>query len=260
MNRTLIVMLLVPAMFLTAACSSSRSAATVVNQELMNLSKEEVFERAEALYENKRWANARTHYSYVYETFPNDPLGRRALLRVADTYFNEGGAVNLVEAQYKYRDFINRYPGSEQADYAMLQIANISFRQMEPAHNDQTKTREAIQKYTEMITAFPNSPLREQADQKIREARNRLAQHEHQVASFYMRRGAFDAAVFRLNTIVEEYPDYSARDEAFYDLGRALERLGRQGEARLYFERVIAEFPDSRYAAMSREQLGSSES
>ena len=226
----------------------------------MNLSKEEVFERADTLFEAERWMQARTHYSYVYENFPNDPLGRRSLLRVADTYLNQGGAVNLVEAQYKYRDFINRYPGSEQADYAMLQIANISFKQMEPSHNDQTKTREAIQKYEEMIAAFPNSPLRADAEAKINDARDRLAKHEHQVASFYMQRGSHSAAVTRLNTIVEQYPEYTARDEAFYDLGRALDALGRDGEARLYFERVIAEFPESRYSELSRERLGSLQS
>lgn len=241
---------------MTAACGSSRSRAVAVNTELMNLSKEEVFQRAEALYENAKWTAARTHYSYVYENYPNDPLGRRSLLRIADTYFGEGGTVNLVEAQYKYRDFINRYPGSEQADYAMIQIANVSFKQMEPAHNDQSKTREAIQKYQEMIAAFPNSPLRSDAEAKIREARNRLATHEHQVAVFYLRRGSPEAAVMRLNRIVDDYPDYSKRAEAFFDLGRALDALGRTGEAKLYFERVIAEFPDSEFASRSREKLG----
>lgn len=259
-RKSIVVLLLPVLMVAAAACNTSRNAAVAMNEELMNLSKEEVFERADALFEAKRWVPARTHYSYVYENFPNDPLGRRSLLKVADTYFQQGGAVNLVEAQYKYRDFINRYPGSEQADYAMLQIANISFQQMEPAHNDQTKTREAIQKYQEMISAFPESPLRPEAEARIRDARDRLARHEHQVALFYMQRRSHAAAVTRLNAIVEQYPDYSSRDEAFYDLGRALEMLGRTGEARLYFERVIAEFPDSRFAQLSREQLGSLES
>ena len=242
---------------LVGACgSSSRSGVATVNTELMNLSKEEVYERAEAMFEAKRWASARSHYSFVYENYPNDPLGRRSLLRVADTYFHQGGQTNLVEAQYKYRDFINRYPGSEQADYAMLQIANVSFKQMEPSHNDQTKTREAIQKFREMITAFPNSPLRPEAEDRIADAEDRLAKHEHDVARFYMQRQAWSAAVTRLNTIVEQYPRYSARDETFYDLGRVLGSLGREGESRLYYERVVAEFPDSRFADLARNELG----
>lgn len=254
------VVLLLAALGPSACGTTSQRGVAPINPELMNLSKEEVWERAEALYESERWAAARSHYSFIYENYPNDPLGRRSLLRVADTYFHQGGPANLVEAQYKYRDFINRYPGSEQADYAMLQIANVSFQQMEPAHNDQTKTREALVKYQEMLTAFPNSPLRPQAEQKVREAKDRLALHEHQVAKFYMMRGAWDAAVTRLNTIVDQYPDYTARAETFYDLGRALDSLGREGEARLYFERVIAEFPDSDFAARAREQLGALQS
>lgn len=253
---TIAILVTLGALLMSACGTASRTGVAPVNPELMNLSKEEVWERAEALFEQEKWAAARSHYSFIYENYPNDPLGRRSLLRVSDTYFHQGGATNLVEAQYKYRDFINRYPGSEQADYAMLQIANVSFQQMEPAHNDQTKTREAITKFQEMIAAFPNSPLRPQAEEKIRQAMDRLAEHEHQVARFYMQRGAWDAAVTRLNTIVEQYPDYGQRAETFYDLGRALDSLGRDGEARLYFERVIAEFPDSRFAGMARERMG----
>ena len=110
-------------------------------------------ESAEELYKTEKYPRARTYYSHVYENYPNDPLGRRSLLRVADTFFKQGDPVNLVEAQYKYRDFINRYPGSEFADYAMLQIANVSFEQMEKPDRDQTKTKEAVQKPVEALLA-----------------------------------------------------------------------------------------------------------
>ena len=226
-----------------------------INPELLNLTKEQAFTKAEANFEKRKWLKARTFYAYIYETYPNDPLGRRSLLRVADTYFNQGDPVNLVEAQYKYRDFINRYPGSEQADYAMLQIANVSFKQMEHPDRDQTKTREAITKYHELFTAYPNTKYRDDAEKKMQEAMDRLADHEHIVARFYMKRANWEAAVARLNTIVDQYPNYNERDATFYDLGESLEALGRKGEARLYFERVLAEFPKSEYAGKAKQRL-----
>lgn len=239
-----------------AGCSSSQQPYQVeLDPELANLSKEQIFQKAEDLYEQRKWARARKFYAHVYEYYPNDPLGRRGLLRVADTYFQQGDPVNLIEAQYKYRDFVNRYPASESADYAMLQIAMVAFRQMESPERDQTKTREAIQKIEEMIAAYPNSPIRPEAEQKLREAKDRLARSDHMVAEFYLRRGNPRAALGRLNHLVETYPAYERRPKVFYDLGQALEGLGRQAEARLYYERVVAEYPDSDWAAQAQTRL-----
>ena len=90
-----------------------RVVKVAVNPEFVKLTKEQLFEKGEAFFAKRRWQKARSYYSYVYENYPNDPLGRRALLRVADTYYQQGDPVNLIEAQYKYRDFINRYPTSD---------------------------------------------------------------------------------------------------------------------------------------------------
>ena len=45
------------------------------------------------------------------------------------------------------------------------------------------------------------------------------------------------------------------RDAVFYDLGTALAGLGRKAEARLYFERVISEFPKSEWADKAKKRL-----
>jgi outer membrane protein assembly factor BamD len=226
-----------------------------VDPEMLKLSKEELFKRGEEQFNRRKYVPARSYFSFLYENFPNDPLGRRSLLRVADTYFAQGDAVNLVEAQYKYRDFINRYPGSENADYAMLQIANVSFKQMARADRDQAKTHEAVDKLNEMIVAYPHSKYRPDAEKHLQEAQDRLAGHELVIAEFYMKRKSFTAAVSRLNGIVEHYPNYRGRDATFFDLGKSLEALGRKGEARLYYERVVTEFPASEFAKQAKTRL-----
>jgi len=250
------VLIIAAALTIAAACHRSpRVYRPVVDPELMKLTKDQIFERAEASYDQKRWKKARTYYTHLYETYPNDPLGRRSLLRIADTYYEEGDAVNLVEAQYKYRDFINRYPTSEQGDYAMLRIAMCSFRQMDKPDRDQAKTKEAVEKFDDMLRTYPNSKLHQEGAAKRQEAVDRLAKHEHMVARFYIKRGSFNSAVQRLNFLIDSYPNYYDRAAAFFDLGTALSRLGRNGEARLYFERVISEFPKSEYAEPARKRL-----
>jgi outer membrane protein assembly factor BamD len=131
----------------------------------------------------------------------------------------------------------------------------VSFQQMERPDRDQTKTREAVEKFRDMLSAFPSSKHRPEAEEKLQEALDRLAKHEHLVAKFYMNRGNFDAAIIRLNGIVDTYPAYAERDATFFDLATSLESLGRKGEARLYFERVVAEFPESEFAQRAKERL-----
>jgi len=250
------VMVLAAMLVIVAACNRGpRVYRPVVDPELLKLTKEQLFERGEQYLTREKWQRARTYYTHLYETYPNDPLGRRSLLRIADTYYEQGDPVNLVEAQYKYRDFINRYPTSEQADYAMLRIAMCSFRQMEKPDRDQAKTFEAVEKFNEMLRTYPNSQLRAEAEVKRQEAMDRLAKHEHLVARFYMKRRSWNAAVQRLNFLIDTYPNYNNRAAVFYDLGAALTRLGRKGEARLYFERVVSEFPKSEYAEPARRRL-----
>jgi outer membrane protein assembly factor BamD len=226
-----------------------------VDPQLLKLSKEQLFQRGEEQFARKKYPKARTYYTHLYENFPNDPLGRRALLRIADTYYQQGDAVNLVEAQYKYRDFINRYPGSESADYAMLQIAMCSYLQMERPDRDQQKTREALEKFNDVVNTFPRSALRPEAEKRRQDVLDRLAKHEHVIARYYIKRHSFNAAVLRLNSIVDQYPGYADRAGVFYDLGTALTGLGRTAEARLYFERVITEFPKSDYADRAKRKL-----
>ena len=252
-------MILLAAMALSlAACrhgAAQRPIRSSVDPEMTKLTKEQLFDRGEEQFAKKKYPRARTYYSYIYENYPNDPLGRRALLRVADTYYAQGDPVNLVEAQYKYRDFINRYPGSDRADYAMLQIAMVAYKQMEKPDRDQQKTKEAVEKFNDMIHTFPNSALRPEADKRLLDALDRLAKHEHIVAHFYIKRGSYVSAVQRLNYIVDTYPNYRERDAVFYDLGTALAGMGRKAEARLYFERVISEFPKSEYADKAKRRL-----
>ena len=246
-------------LFVLAACHRGpKIYRPVVDPQLLKMTKEQIFAKGEDQFAHKKYQRARTYFTHLYENYPNDPLGRRSLLRIADTYYEQGDAVNLVEAQYKYRDFINRYPTSEQADYAMLRIAMCSFKQMEKPDRDQQKTREALEKFDDMLRAYPNSPLKAEGQARRQEVLDRLAKHEHLVARFYLKRGSFTSAVQRLNYLIDTYPNYAERDAVFYDLGSALSRLGRAGEAKLYFERVVTEYPKSEYAEPAKRHLSDS--
>ena len=69
-----------------AACNRGpRSMRPAVEPEFLNQTKEQIFQKGEDFYEKHKWQKARTYYAHIYENYPNDPLGRRSLLRIADT-------------------------------------------------------------------------------------------------------------------------------------------------------------------------------
>ena len=71
--------MVVSVLALATACSSRNRESDLLDR-LANLDKETIFEQAEALYADKDYVKARDLFGFVYDTFPNDPLGHKAAL------------------------------------------------------------------------------------------------------------------------------------------------------------------------------------
>jgi outer membrane protein assembly factor BamD len=239
----------------TASCASSGGKKPdKITQELLSTPKEALFEKGKALVEKKKWELGRKYLTFIFETYPNDPLGRQSLLMVADAFYRQGGTTGYTEARFRYRDYLNRYPGAPQRDYARYQFAVCYDKEHEKPDRDQTSTREAIEQYRLLLREFPNSAYTAGANGRIRSLIDLLAEHEFGVGYFYMRKGAPGAALARFASLEERYPDYGAKDKLFFYSGTVLERLGRKEEAGRYFSRLLEEFPSSEYAKKAHEK------
>jgi outer membrane protein assembly factor BamD len=242
------------ALFAAAGCSGSRKPDKLT-QELLSTPKETLFEKGKALIEKKKWEQGRKYLSYVFETYPNDPLGRDALLLVADSYVKQGGTAAYTEARYRYRDYLNRYPDAPRRDYARYQFAYCSDKEHGTPDRDQTSTREAIQQYQALIREYPESGYAGAARERIRQLIDLLAEHEFGVGYFYMRKGSLGSAMGRFSVMEERFPDYNAKDKLFYYQARTLTRLDRPDEAARYYSRLLEEYPKSDYAGRARKRL-----
>jgi outer membrane protein assembly factor BamD len=226
-----------------------------LTQELLSQTKEVLFAKGKTLIEKKKYETGRKYLNFVFETYPNDPLGRQALLLVADSYFRQGGGGGYTEARFRYRDYLNRYPGAPQRDYARYQFAVSSDKEHAGADNDQTSTHEALDQYQALIREFPDSSYVTPARERIRRLLDVLAEHDLGIGVFYMRKGAAAAALGRFTAIEEAYPEFKGRDRVFFYSAETLGRLGRREEAARYYARVIEEFPQSPYARRSRQKV-----
>jgi outer membrane protein assembly factor BamD len=242
----------IAALVLCAACATTAKKPDKITQELLTSPKEVLFEKGKALFDKKKYDQGRKYLNFVFETYPNEKEGRQALLLVADSYFRQGGATGYTEARFRYRDYLNRYPGAPQRDYSRYQFALCYDKEHEKADRDQTSTREALQQYRVLLQEFPDSAYVTVALERIRRLTDALADHEFGVGYFYMRKGAPGAALGRFTALEQRFPDYAGKDKLFYYQAEALRRLGRGEEASRYYSRVIEEFPASEYAKQAR--------
>jgi outer membrane protein assembly factor BamD len=256
-SRRFGAIVLVALLSASAACKSSGPAKPdKITQELLSQPKEALFEKGKALIAKKKWDQGRKYLNYVFETYPNETIGREALLLVADSYFQQKSAASYTEARYRYRDYLNRYPGAPNRDYARYQFAFCYDKEHESPDRDQTATREAIEQYRALIREFPDSGYSGAARERIRRLTDLLAEHDFGVGFFYLRKGSTAAALSRFVQVEQRFPDYGSRDKLFFYQAQALSRLGRSGEAMAYYNRVLEEFPQSDFAKKARREIG----
>lgn len=245
MKRTVLLLLVLPgALVALAGCRSGRA-----EDPLLQLSAEESLAMGKELLANQKYARARPYFTHAFEVEPNSAIGREGLLLAADTFYQEGGTTNFVQAEAKYRDFLNRFPTSEQAPYVQFQIANSLAKRMEKPDRDQTVTSKALDAYRELTRLYPTSEYAAQAQEQIVLVQNNLAEHEFSVGRFYLRYGIAVGAAQRFETLLNDFPQYPNRDKVIYHLGLAYQKMGKTEEADKAFERLRAEFPQSPFLA-----------
>lgn len=216
---------------------------------ILSLSAEESLAEGKELMSQQKYPRARAYLVHAFEVEPNSAKGREALLLAADTLYQEGGSTNYLQAEAKYRDFLNRFPTSDRAAYAQFQMANSLAKRMERPDRDQSVTRKALTAFEELLRQYPTTEFAAQARDQIRVVRDNLAEHEFVVGKFYLRYGIPVATAQRLEYLLENFPEYSAKDKALFYLGQAYDAAGRAEDADATFKRLERQYPESTFIA-----------
>ncbi len=234
----------VPVLAVVLAAAGCGSGG-VKEDPILKLSAEESLELGKELMESKKYAKAREYLTHAFEVAPNTVSGREALLLAADTHFLERGTENMIKAEAKYRDFRNRFPTSERSAYVQFQIANSLAERMLRPDRDQSATHKALEAYEEVLMLYPSSEYAEPSREQIANVRRTLAESEFIKGKFNYKLGLAKAAASRLETLLEEYPEFPQQDEALYWLGLSYKKTKQPDEARAAFARLRSEHPDS---------------
>ena len=235
-SNLLVVVLLVFA----TACTGGRK-----EDPILQLSAAEALAQGKDLIAQEKYLRARPYLVHAFEVEPNSVTGREGLLLAADTFYLEDNRAAYIQAEAKYRDFLNRFPTSDRAAYAQFQRANSLARQMEKPDRDQKTTRRALESYQELMRLYPTSEYAAQAREQIVVVRSNLAEHEYVVGRFYNRFRLPKAAAGRFEGLLEDFPEYAEKDKVLFQLGQAYASMRQVDKAESTFDRLKRQYPDS---------------
>jgi outer membrane protein assembly factor BamD len=200
-------------------------------------------------------------FATIINTYPDSPFLPLAKLAIADSFFLEGTTSSLIQAAQAYQDWLTFFPTDPLADDASLKVAEAEMRQMGLSDRDISHARKAEQRLKVLLQQYPNSPLRPTVESRLQEVQENLAMHNLQIARFYYDvkystgKGGLKGAQSRLKEIVDKYPCFSYNDEVFFRLASTYQAEEEPDEAARYYQKLVAEFPESEYLDKAKDQL-----
>lgn len=191
----------------------------------------------------------------LINTYPDSEYLAKAKLAIADSYFKEGGTANITQAIAGYKDFIVFFPFLPEAAYAQMQVAMCNYNEMPKADRDNAHAKDAEAEFQTFLQKYPKDPLAPQAQQRLREVQEVLAEGQFRVGYFYYVKGDRRAAAGRLIPLTKRYPLYSKSDTALWMLGDMFEKSERKDLAGNYYAQIIREYPLSKHVPDAKTKL-----
>lgn len=193
---------------------------------------ERLYFEAKSALDSEYYSKAIEHYESLQSRFPFGDFSKQAQLDLAYAYHKAEEPASAIAACNR---FIKLYPTNPHVDYAYYLKGLASFNQgkgltqrylpTDPSQRDPGASMQAFRDFTELTKRFPNSEYASDAQKRMVYLRNILAQHEVNVANYYMRRGAYVAVVNRAGYVVENYQQTPAMPEALILMARAYKVL-----------------------------------
>lgn len=216
-----------------------------------------LFDKAISDIERSRYEIARLTLQTLINTYDTSEYLAKAKLAIADSWYREGGAHGLAQAEAEYKDFILFYPTMEEAAEAQEKVCSIHYRQMEKADRDTVHALRAEEECRQLVVQFPNSRFAPEVQQRLRNIQEVLAEHEYRTGMFYHTKGSFPAAANRLQAMVDQYPLFSKADEALWNLADSYGRMGDRFEGRVVhaYTRIVRDYPLSARVEEAKQRL-----
>ena len=218
------------------------------------LTAEEILRSGDTQLGRQRGNKARGFYQQLLEEYPENRYKAEVQFKIAESLYSDK---SYLEARFEYEKFLELYPQHPLAAQAQFQIGMCHAQEVSPFDRDQKVTLNALRAFRLFRQKYPQETLLQEAEAQITSLRQRLAEHEFDVARFYYRKEAYQAAIRRLLNLIQVYPDMADTDVAFYMLADSYRREENYVKAARVFRNLVDRFPTSAYASRSAARLRS---
>jgi outer membrane protein assembly factor BamD len=234
------------ALFVVAVAGCSGSG------QVRHTTAEEAFKKGEQLYQQEEYSDAIRYFRAVFSYGRATEWSDDAQLMMARAYY-EDRQYRL--AATEYRRFIQLYRNDERVPTAEFERA-MSYYQLSPRYQlDQSDTEQALSLFQLFLDRYPQHERAPEAEEHIKELREKLAHKKIAAAELYERRGMYRAAALTYETAFDQYPETSWADNALLGAVRTfIEYSNRSVEQRQaerlqkaldHYNRLTQLFPNS---------------
>ncbi|MBS7332776.1 outer membrane protein assembly factor BamD [Faecalibacter bovis] len=233
------------------------------NKAMKSTDKDEIFNIATQLYNQKKYTEAIELYDRISTSFVGTEQAADIAYNTADAHFNDQ---NFKLAGHLFKNFSGSYPMDKRAEEA-LYLSAFSYYKDSPKYNlDQTSTFTAIDELQGFINSYPNSEHVNDANKYITELRQKLELKAFEIGKVYYKTMKYKAAGVAFDNMVDEYPDSKFREEAMMYSLRSKAELAinfsrienkdlRLQEARTQYRQLSKFYPNSQYKSEAEKLL-----
>lgn len=195
--------------------------ANTQKNRLENMEESQLYQKARASMSDGKYTKATEYYQTLESRFPFGQFAEKSQLEIILSQYKAGEYEAAIIAADR---FIRLHPGHPEADYAYYYrgLANFDanrsiferFFNLDMSKRDPRAAKESFNNFSELVTRYPHSRFAADARGRMIYLRNILARHEVHIADFYLRRGAYTAAVNRGSYVVEHFQKSQAVGDA----------------------------------------------
>ena len=196
---------------LSIMISSCSSNEEIPDERLLE---KELYDQAQLRLKNGSYSTAIRSLEALESRFPFGRYAEQAQAELIYAYYMNA---QFEASQSAAERFINLHPRHTHSGYAYYLKGLASFTddsglfsryfQSDLAKREVVMAQQSFDELSDFIARYPDSKYVPHAKQRMIYLRNLLAQHEVYVADFYMKRGAYLAAIGRAKYVIEHLPN-----------------------------------------------------
>ena len=196
---------------LSIMISSCSSNEEIPDERLLE---KELYDQAQLRLKNGNFSTAIRSLEALESRFPFGRYAEQAQAELIYAYYMNA---QFEASQSAAERFINLHPRHTHSGYAYYMKGLASFTddsglfsryfQSDLAKREVVMAQQSFDELSDFIARYPDSKYVPHAKQRMIYLRNLLAQHEVYVADFYMKRGAYLAAIGRAKYVIEHLPN-----------------------------------------------------